>query len=35
MKRSLLNYEEECTAIFPVDWSMPERICIEFCKMTK
>lgn len=35
MKRSLLNYEEECAAIFPLDWYMPERICIEFCKMTK
>ena len=35
LKRTLLNYEEECSAIFPPEWYMPERICIEFCQKTK
>ena len=35
MKRTLLKYEEESSAIFPHEWSMPERLCVEFCHMTK
>ena len=35
LKRTLINYEEESAAIFPLDWAMPERICVEFCHRTK
>lgn len=35
LKRTLINYEEESAAIFPAEWAMPERICVEFCQRTK
>ena len=35
LKRTLINYEEESAPIFPTEWAMPERICVDFCKRTK
>ena len=35
LRRTLINYEEECVPIFPSEWGIPERVCIEFCNNTR
>ena len=35
LRRTLVNYEEECLSIFPPDWGIPERVCVEFCNNTR
>ncbi len=35
LRRTLMNYEEECMAIFPPEWGMEERISIQFCQSTR
>jgi len=35
LRRALIAYEEECMSIFPPEWGMEERICIQFCQTTR
>jgi len=35
LRRTLVNYEEESVSIFPPEWGIPERICVEFCNNTR
>ena len=35
LKRTLMTYEEESLSIFPPEWGMEERICIQFCNTTR
>ena len=35
LRRTLITYEEESITIFPPEWSIPERICVEFCNSTR
>ena len=35
LRRTLVNYEEECSSIFPTEWGIPERLAMEFCGNTK
>ena len=35
LRRTLVNYEEESISIFPPEWGIPERICVEFCNNTR
>uniref|UniRef100_A0A8C5LWN4 Vacuolar protein sorting-associated protein 53 homolog n=1 Tax=Leptobrachium leishanense TaxID=445787 RepID=A0A8C5LWN4_9ANUR len=35
IKRQLVDYEEKYGRMFPVDWSMTERIAVEFCHITR
>ncbi|XP_065054602.1 vacuolar protein sorting-associated protein 53 homolog [Rhopilema esculentum] len=35
MKRVLIKYEEDFTGTFPSDWCVDERICKEFCRITR
>ena len=35
LKRSFLEYEEDCARIFPEAWDMPRKIATDFCKVTR
>ena len=35
LRRTLVNYEEECQSIFPAEWGIPERVTIQFCNTTR
>ncbi|XP_052834065.1 vacuolar protein sorting-associated protein 53 homolog [Octopus bimaculoides] len=35
IKRTLVSFEEKFGHIFPVEWEVSERICIEFCEITR
>ena len=35
LKRTLVNYQDECVSIFPPEWGIPERMCVKFCNMTR
>lgn len=35
IKRTLVDFEEKFGHLFPVDWEVSERICIEFCDSTR
>ncbi|XP_057294888.1 vacuolar protein sorting-associated protein 53 homolog [Hydractinia symbiolongicarpus] len=35
MKRILIQFEENFSATFPDEWATEERICVEFCNITK
>ena len=35
LRRTLVNYEEECLPIFPAEWGIPERVTIQFCNTTR
>jgi hypothetical protein len=35
LKRTLVIYTEDCGTIFPMEWGVPERLCVQFCEMTK
>ena len=35
LRRTLVIYHEDCGSIFPLDWGVPERLCVQFCEMTK
>ncbi|KAL5017534.1 hypothetical protein ScPMuIL_007123 [Solemya velum] len=35
IKRTLVNFEEKFGHLFPSDWEVSERICIEFCDTTR
>jgi len=35
MKQVLVQFEKEYANTFPTDWALEERICIEFCTITK
>ncbi len=35
LRRTFVNYEEECGNIFPQDWGIPERVSMEFCSQTR
>ncbi|XP_036370846.1 vacuolar protein sorting-associated protein 53 homolog isoform X2 [Octopus sinensis] len=35
IKRTLVSFEEKFGHIFPVEWEISERICIEFCEITR
>ncbi|XP_074640960.1 vacuolar protein sorting-associated protein 53 homolog [Tubulanus polymorphus] len=35
IKRQLVEFEEKFGKMFPNDWELSERICIEFCNITK
>ena len=35
IKRSLLEFEEKFGKMFPSSWDVSERICVEFCDVTR
>lgn len=35
IKRQLVDYEEKYGRMFPAEWSMTERIAVEFCHVTR
>ncbi|WAR02922.1 VPS53-like protein [Mya arenaria] len=35
IKRTLVDFEEKFGHLFPVDWEVSERICVEFCDITR
>eukprot|EP00117_Sycon_ciliatum_P034852 scpid28331/ scgid26521/ Vacuolar protein sorting-associated protein 53 homolog len=35
LKRTLINFEEDFSRVFPEDWGMQERVAIEFCEWTR
>ncbi|XP_033106959.1 vacuolar protein sorting-associated protein 53 homolog [Anneissia japonica] len=35
IKRALVEYEEKYGRMFPPDWEVSERICVEFCNITR
>ena len=35
LKRILIQFEEEFVGTFPPDWDVEERMCLEFCNITK
>ncbi|KAL4223807.1 Vacuolar protein sorting-associated protein 53 [Mactra antiquata] len=35
IKRTLVDFEEKFGHLFPVDWEVSERICVEFCDLTR
>ncbi|GAB1599585.1 vacuolar protein sorting-associated protein 53 homolog [Argonauta hians] len=35
IKRTLVSFEEKFGHIFPLDWEVSERICVEFCDITR
>ena len=35
LKRCFLEYEEECSRVFPLSWNMMARIAEEFCRVTR
>ncbi|BFZ18354.1 hypothetical protein BsWGS_21393 [Bradybaena similaris] len=35
IKRALVDFEEKFGHIFPPDWEVSERICVEFCHITR
>eukprot|EP00794_Sanderia_malayensis_P014186 gene14186-15664_t len=35
LKRLLVKFEEDFQGTFPSDWRVDERICIDFCKITR
>ena len=30
-----MDFEEKFGHLFPVDWEVSERICVEFCELTR
>ncbi|KAJ8313104.1 hypothetical protein KUTeg_010477 [Tegillarca granosa] len=35
IKRTLVDFEEKFGHLFPPDWEVSERICVEFCELTR
>ncbi|XP_071945841.1 vacuolar protein sorting-associated protein 53 homolog [Antedon mediterranea] len=35
IKRALVEYEEKYGRMFPAEWEVSERICVEFCNITR
>lgn len=35
LKRTLVDYDEKYSKIFPIHWEMAERLTVEFCKITR
>jgi len=35
IKRTLVDFEEKFGHLFPQDWEISERICVEFCELTR
>ncbi|XP_005102675.1 vacuolar protein sorting-associated protein 53 homolog [Aplysia californica] len=35
IKRALVDFEEKFGHLFPPDWEVSERICVEFCHLTR
>lgn len=35
IKRTLVDFEEKFGPLFPEAWEVSERICIEFCNVTR
>jgi hypothetical protein len=35
IKRTLVDFEEKFGHLFPPSWEVSERICIEFCEITR
>ncbi|XP_046839737.1 vacuolar protein sorting-associated protein 53 homolog [Xenia sp. Carnegie-2017] len=35
LKRSLVKFDEDFKETFPLDWNVEERLCDEFCRITK
>ena len=35
LKRALVEFEEKYNRLFPPEWEVSERICVEFCHVTK
>lgn len=35
IKRTLVDFEEKFGHLFPSDWEVSERICVEFCDLTR
>ncbi|KAL3858283.1 hypothetical protein ACJMK2_012931 [Sinanodonta woodiana] len=35
IKRTLVDFEEKFGHLFPLDWEVSERICVEFCEITR
>ncbi|ESO97342.1 hypothetical protein LOTGIDRAFT_214182 [Lottia gigantea] len=35
IKRTLVDFEEKFGHLFPAEWEVSERICIEFCQITR
>lgn len=35
IKRTLVDFEEKFGPLFPEAWEVSERICIEFCNLTR
>jgi len=35
IKRTLMDFEEKFGRMFPPSWEVSERICAEFCELTR
>ncbi len=35
IKRTLVEFEEKFGGMFPPSWEVSERICVEFCEITR
>ena len=35
LKRTLMEFEEKFGRMFPPSWEVSERICVEFCEVTR
>lgn len=35
IKRSLVDFEDKFGRMFPPSWEVSERICVEFCEITR
>ena len=35
LKRTLVEFDEKYSKIFPAHWEMGERLTLEFCKITR
>jgi len=35
LKRTLMEFEEKFGRMFPPSWEVSERICVEFCEITR
>ena len=35
LKRTLMEFEDKFGRMFPPSWEVSERICVEFCEITR
>jgi len=35
LKRTLMEFEEKFGRMFPPSWEVSERVCVEFCEITR